>query len=231
MSSVDLKKRVRDLLTGTYAVNGYYGFPDLVANTNGIVDEIYDEAGYTSTELTQIKTWFSSQSEIPVLREFPRKVKDLPALFVFRMSDSEMERGLIGDLYAVGDGTDPDTQAKETYGTILDEQIGLHLWAIEASQRDDLYIAARELILRGRLWFASLDCVLEWKNGKDGQMYDPSSEPHIIHRAEATLFCKASVQWAVEGDKVLDIISREKQPSPSSKGEVTAIQFQETSNE
>ena len=228
MSSVDLKKRVRDLLGGTFAINGYYGFPDLVANTDDILDDIYDEAGYSTAELTSIKAWYASQEKIPVLAEFPRNVKDLPAVFVFRMSDSEQERGYIGDFMGDDDGTDPDLQAKETYGSIFDEQIGVHLWAVEASQRDDLYIALRELLLRGRLWFAAVDAMVEWRNGKDGQMYDPAAEPHIIHKAEATLFCKGSVQWANEGDKILDIQSRAKTPMRN-QGEVEAVLYEDFS--
>jgi len=205
MSSVDIKKRVRDLLGGTYAQNGYYGLPDLVTNTNNLVAGIYDEAGYSAAELAQLISWFAGQSKIPVLSEFPRTVKDLPAVFVFRQSDSEMEKGVVGDLLAVEDGDDPDLQAREIYGSLMDEQIGVHIWAIESSARDILYLAVRELILRGRLWFAAVDCMCEWKSGKDGQLYDPTAEPHIIHRAEATLACKTSVQWSTQGDKLLDV--------------------------
>ncbi|MEA3224959.1 MAG: hypothetical protein U9Q07_03345 [Planctomycetota bacterium] len=226
MSSVDLKKRVRDLLGGTYAENSYYGLPDLIANTDDIIDSIYDEAGYSATELVNIKAWYTAQSKFPVLSEYPRLVADLPAVFVFRASDGEQDRGIIGDLLAVEDGDDPDLQTKEVYGSIMDEQIAVHLWAIEASQRDDLYVAIRELILRGRLWFSAVDCMMEWKNGKDGQLYDPQSEPQIIHRAEVSLVCKGSIQWSNTGDKLLDIQSRAINPS-TMQGEVDVDPYSE----
>jgi hypothetical protein len=224
MSSIDVKKRVRDLLQGTYAVNGYYGLPDLIANTDDIVDEIYSDAGYSSTDLTNIKAWYAGRGTFPVFNEFPRLVKDLPAFFVFRASDMEMDRGSVGDFLYTDTSLDTDTTATEVHGSIFDEQIAIHLWAVEASQRDDLYIALRELIIRARLWFSSVDVMVEWKNGRDGQLYDPSAEPQIIHRAESTLFCKGSVQWSYTGEKTLDVVSREKDPI-TGIGEVEAEEY------
>ena len=227
MSSINVKKLIRDLLRGTYSVTGYYGLPDLVANTNNILWDIYSDQGYSATEIRSLAEWFAARKEFPVLAEFPRTTKDLPAVFVFRLSDNETDRGLVGDLLGVDETYVSEEQVREIYGVLMDEQIALRIWATgDGAMRDDIYLAVRELLLRGRGFFAKADVLVEWKNGRDGQLYDPQAEPHIIHTAEATLVCKTSIQWPTTGEMLLDVQSRARDPEDDS-GEVDAEPYEE----
>jgi len=228
MSSINTKKMVRDLLKGTYAVNGYYGLPDLVANTDNLIADIYANNSYSLTELADLATWFASLEEIPVLAEYPRTIADLPAVFVFRTNDNETERGLVGDLIGIDEDTESSNIGTEVYGVLVDEQIALRIWATgDGAMRDDLYLAVRELILRGRGWFHAADLKVEWKSGKDGQLYMQEADPHIVHTAEATLSFLSSVQWNVTGDMALDIVSREQDPV-TLQGEVVSVPYEDT---
>lgn len=228
MSSINTKKLVRELLKGTYATNGYYGLPDLVANTNGLIADIYENNGYTSTEITDLIAWFAARVEFPVLAEYPRTVNDLPAVFVFRTNDNELERGIAGDLMGMDEDDESFNVGLEVYGVLVEEQLALRIWATgDGAMRDDLYLAVRELILRGRGWFHAADLKVEWKGGKDGQLYMQEADPHIIHTAEATLNFLSSVQWPKTGDMVLDIVSREKDPV-TLQGEVESVPYEDT---
>jgi len=229
LSSINVKKLVRDLLKGTKATTGYYGLPDLVANTDSIISEIYSADGYTATELAALAAWYAGRVTFPVLAEYPRTVQDLPAVFVFRQGDSEIERGIVGEFVGTDEDEDTDFTATEIYGSIFSEQISIHIWATgDGAMRDDLYIAVRELIMRAVSYFASADVMFEWKAGKDGQLYEESERPRIIHQAQATLSCTSSIQWTSTGEKVLDIQSRAKAPD-SLRGEVTADPFESVS--
>ena len=100
MATPDFKKRVIDLLSGTFAANGYYGFPDLGTNS-ALVASILTSPSYSDGERTKLYNWFAG-SPVRVLNEYPRDTAELPAVFVWRLSDAESSgRNILGDYLGV----------------------------------------------------------------------------------------------------------------------------------
>lgn len=210
MSTQDAKKRLIDLLKGTKAVTGYYGLPDVVAGTDEILFEILGGKEYSTTEKTEIQAWVTGLKKIEVLPAYPHRVQQLPAVFVYRADDSEMEGGPLGDYLGMDQDLSTDDSQVLMYGVLNDERLSINIWSIgEPERRDWLYLIVKELVLRGRLWFSEADIAISaWKNGKDGQLYDPDAEPHIIHRAQATLVTKTVTQWPESVERIRQIRSR-----------------------
>jgi len=231
MSSPNLKKLLRNLLTGTKATTGFYGFGDFAANTDDIIGEIFTSPTYTDAERTRIAAFFAELDEtgkvkrsIPVLSEYPRYVADLPAIFVFRRSDAESTPGLLGDLYEDYDeDLSTDFSHADKHGTHLTETVELHLWATgDGALRDDLYLAMRELVTRGRKYLIDGGVEIpQWGNGKDGQLYMEDVRPNIVHTAEATLTARVPLTWTESGEKNLDFKGNHTQYG----GRVVALSF------
>jgi hypothetical protein len=197
MPSINAKKLIRNLLEGSKATTGYYGLADLAANTDGIVSEIYAGEAYTDAERASIAAWLASKP-IRVFPEYPRDVADLPAVFVWRVSDGEASPGVLGDYLGDDDDDDNDLFAESArYGTWFNEQISVNMWAYgDGAMRDDLYLAVREIIIRGRQYLHAAGLITcEWKSGQDGQMYRPEYLPHVIHTAEASIHCEALLHY------------------------------------
>lgn len=214
MSSVNVKKLLRTLLEGTKATTGYYGFGDFAANTDSILSEIYTAPAYTDADRVALAAFFARADDAGVLRnavtvlsEYPRTVKDLPAIFVFRTGDSEHSPGYLGDLYdEIDDDLSTDHSHADTMGTNISESISLHLWASgDGALRDDLYLAMRELVIRGRKYLIDGGVEIpQWKNGKDGQLFQEDARPQIIHTAEATITCRVPLTWPTKEARALD---------------------------
>lgn len=207
MSSVNAKKRIKDLLDGTLATTNYYGFGDLAVNTDDIISEIYTSPTYSDADRANLVTWFAA-NPITVLPEFPRTVKDLPAVFIARVGDTESSKGILGDYFDEDlDDEDIDTIVRGTY---FDETITLTLWCSSGGggQRDDIYLALREIVIRGMDYLHLADIITpEWKNGVDGQMFDPEARPQVIHTAKATITYRVAMTWEENARKIKDIQS------------------------
>lgn len=228
MATPDFKKRVIDLLSGTFAANGYYGFPDLGTNS-ALVASILTSPSYSDGERTKLYNWFAG-SPVRVLNEYPRDTAELPAVFVWRLSDAESSgRNILGDYLGVDDDLDTDETGAEIKGTIVIEQIQVQLWtagAGGAGQRDVLFLVLRELLLRGRGFFDAAGIArVVWSNGKDGQLYDPNEEPHIVHTATGMLTAELSVSWGFTAAKTSDIQS--SQYIDADTGEVGADEWED----
>ena len=213
MATVSAKKRLLDLLSKPKSETGEYGLPDIVANTDNIISEILGEAGYSAAELTEIIQWFAGLGKISALPAYPHRVQQLPAVFVYRSDDSEIDGGPLGDYFGVDTDKSDDSQTTHIYGVMNDERLSINIWAMgEPTYRDHLYLIVKELVLRGRLWFSEIDVMIaEWRNGKDGLLYDRDAEPQIIHRATAVLVCKTVTTWPESVARIRQIRSRFKQ--------------------
>ena len=197
MGVADFKKRVLDLLKGTFAVNGYYGLPDLGTNA-ALVENIFGET-YSGADLTAIKGWFASQT-IEVLGEYSRKPSRLPVVFVYRLSDVEDDRSELGDRFGYENVTATDFDQK--FGVRMKEEVELAIWAhTDPTMRDALYSAVKLMILRGRPFLENysknIDMVM-WRGGRDGQGYmgDTDRTPFVIHTATARLVANTRSTWS-----------------------------------
>lgn len=212
MASTNAKKLIKNLLEGTKAVTGYYGFGDLYANTDGLVSSIYGGIEYSDQDRTDLIAWFAA-SKVKVFGEYPRTNAQLPAVFLFRMSDSEAGKGegVLGDGGDYDDDLETDFEDVAINATLFKEQIAIHLWADSSgpSQRDDLYLALREIIIRGRRYLHDGGLhIVEWGQGKDGQLYLPEREPHIVHTAQATLNYAQFMTSTTTTSRIMDIETR-----------------------
>lgn len=205
MGSPNAKKRTMDLLKGAYAANGYYGLPDL-ATSSDLIAQIYTAPTYDDTERAELLSWYGGRS-IPVLGEYPRTVQDLPCVFVFRTNDTEDPQGWIGDEMGCDEDLSTNELEYKLRGTLLQERLQISIWATGGpKQRDDLYLAVRQLVLMGRQYFDDADILgLEWSDGKDGQLYDERAKPHIIHKAEATLRYRVPISWTETRETILRV--------------------------
>jgi len=199
MGLPDLKKRVLDLLKGTYATNGYYGLPDLGTN-DSLIDDIFSEA-YSAPERAEIKAWFAGRT-IDVLGEYARAPATIPAVFVYRVSDVESDRANLGDRFGYGEVG--ETTLDHEFGVRMREDVELTIWAhTDPTMRDALYGAVKLICLRGRPFLESyskgIDMVM-WRGGRDGQGYldNPSKAPHIIHTATARIVAETRSTWTIE---------------------------------
>jgi len=228
MASVNMKKRIIDLLNGTYAANGYYGLADVYADTDDLAEQVWNAPTYSDADRTAILASLNEKN-VNVFGEYPRHVQDLPALFVYRASDAEPPgKTPLGGYLGEEDSLGTDSQGVKVWGTYLEETMTLSLWTSSngPGQRDDLYLLVRELIIRGREWFhdAGVD-TLEWKSGKDSQMFRPDAIPQIIHTAEATIGYYNTLFWNEKQDRMLEFKSNLK---GYNQGEVTTSTFETT---
>lgn len=197
MASPNLKKRVIDLLSKGFAVTGYRGLPDLALDS-ALVDDIFVEANYSASERTALATWFGNHP-VKVKGEYPRSPKELPCVIVQRIKDGESSAGPMGDHF--GPDLDADTASDATFvfGVRATEQIQLQVWAYNSTDmRDALYLAVRELLLRGRAYLedavSGIDMVL-FTSGKDGQFDRGGDKPMIVHTAELLLDAQTRTTW------------------------------------
>lgn len=204
MSSVDAKKRLFDLYNGSYATTGAYGFADLAANTDQLVEQIYTAPTFSDDDRAQLVTSFAKW-KIAVRGEFPRDLAQLPCLTILRSSDSEPS-GFLGDYK--GQATDEITPYKgaDIYGTRFDEVVEFHVWATGKGarmMRDILYLAVRELFVRGRKYLMSAGIITpQWRGGKDGQMKRPEWQPHIVHAGYAQIAYKAELDYIERPERI-----------------------------
>jgi hypothetical protein len=131
---------------------------------------------------------------------------------VWRLGDLESAgKNALGDYLGVDDDLDTDETGAEIKGTVVTEQIQVQVWtagAGGAGQRDVLFLVLRELLIRGRGFFDAAGIArIVWSNGKDGQMYDPAEEPHVVHTAQGMLTAELSVSWTETASKTSDIQS------------------------
>lgn len=219
MPSPDAKKRVMDLLKGSKATTGYYGLLDL--STLSLVEEIYTSPSYSAPERAKLAAYYQS-NPVHVIGEYPRTQAKFPCIIVARAGDSE--EPVLGDAFGFDDEEDSEEESHEASGTWLQEQIKLEIWSVGAggvTERDALYLAVREILLRGRKFFSAAEIrEIRWSSGRDGRGYQPSSEPQLIHTAEATLTCKVPLWWVTITPKPTTLQSRAYHPDVV-EGEVT----------
>ena len=205
MSSIDVKKRLFDLYNGSMATTGAYGLADLVANTDELIEQIYVAPVYSDEDRAKLVARFAAWN-IAVLGEFPRKPAQLPCVSILRASDGEQRGAPIGDY--MGQVEDEITAFKgaELYGTRFDEVLEVHVWASgkgSRMQRDILYLAVRELFVRGRRFLMAGGAIAPtWRNGKDGQAKKPEFESHIVHAGYAQIGYRAELTYVERPDKI-----------------------------
>lgn len=229
MASPNAKKRIMDLLGGTYATTGYYGLGDLVANTDDLIDQIYTSPTYSDQDRADIATWYANPYHaIAIKGEYPRTNADLPAIYLWRVSDGESPYAPIGDGFGYDEDSDTGTQVALWRGTFLQEQLQIEIWAGPSPGiRDALYLAVRELFLRGRRYLDEADIKeAEWANGRDGQDYDPTKKPQIIHKAGALITYRVPLTWVEREEAILGIATHAE---GYAGGRVTAGSFEDDS--
>lgn len=206
MSSVNAKKRILDLLSGSYASTGYYGFSDIYADTDGLAQNIWSAPTYSDANRTAIMAALTAKP-VTLLNEYPRTVAQLPAVFVYRIGDGE-SRGFVGDYSDEDEDGSTWQYESHEYGADLQETIGLSLWTSSngPGQRDDLFLALRELLIRGRGYLHAAGLlVAEYKSGADGQHYRPEEQPHIVHTADIQISLINPLRWTERENRMLSI--------------------------
>lgn len=207
MATPHAKKIVMDLLKGSKAQTGLYGFQDVISNTDDLLSDILIAPAYDNKQRADWAAWLERVGEIPVLGEYRRDTAQLPCVLVLREGDREPQRGgYVGDY--IGE-IEKDYTVETRRGAKFEEFLELHVWAGGASapaERDVLYLILRELILRARRYFhAAGMTVCEWTGGQDGQLERPEHAPHIVHCADARLSYQVDVSWTEEEEAFLDV--------------------------
>lgn len=223
MASVNGKRAVKNLLEKGKAEIGYYGLPDIKANTDKLLEKIFSGSEYTDADRAKIVAFFSSQ-DIKVLGEYPRKVAQLPCIVLYRTRDGEVPRGIIGDELG---------ESEQLYkGSMFSEAIKLEIWVGDRGGpdlRDDLYLIVRELFLRGRTYLGQTCKMIapEWTEGQDGMLYDPERAPHIVHKAMATIPYKQVTTWEENGPQAMTQLDHRLKDHG---GLVNAQEYEETAD-
>lgn len=226
MASINIKKRIRDLLTLPYHqdTKPYFGLPDLVTDAD-LVADIFDEPTYNDADRTRISAFFGADPP-KVLEGYPRQPKDFPAVILQRTGDGEKGRQPAGQLIGYDEESEDLHAGTEVYGAFMGEQIRIEIWAYQSpSMRDDIYLAVRELMLRGYPYL--LDAGItepRISTGRDGEMPLDEANKHIIHQAEFLLTYNSEVTWTKRVPKVLDVRSSAK---VLGQGHVTASEHTE----
>lgn len=206
MASANLKKRLIDLLSGSHASTGYYGFADLAINAE-LVADIYEEE-YDAAGQLKMMTWFAERS-ISVIGEYPRGPEQLPAIVVQRVQDSEYARGPLGHAFGPDRSADTNTDISLVWGTRSQETFQISVWALESTaMRDVLYLALKELLFRGRAYLEAPKPIelLTFRGGRDTQQdVGTLKEPLIIHQAVLTIEAKTKTTWKESRAKATEL--------------------------
>lgn len=205
MASADLKKRLLDLLEGTKAATGYYGLGDLYVDTDSISEDIWTAPTYTDAERTGIVEKLAAM-QVKVLGEYPRSDSQLPCIVIQRLSDAERPEHL-GDYLGVADTSDADDyQEHHQYGSDFNERLQLTIMTggkASANLRDLLYLAVREIVVRGRLYLVAAGVTaVQWADGRDGEMFQRDKAPHIAHQATASIRYINHMTWTEKSTRV-----------------------------
>lgn len=210
MSSTDSKAAVIQLLKGSKATTGYYGLIDVLANTDGIWDEILAKTPYSTDDrarrlarLNEVgKTQGSTEPKIPVYGEARRTNRKYPAVEVYR---NGFRQGMspLGYELDVQDDADENPlkfQTEAFVGGI--EQLKIMVIAIEPTMRDDLYLAVRELLYRGIGYFSSL-CAVGFNiiSARDGQIPLMDTPQQIASVVEIDLQFFTEISWLERNDR------------------------------
>lgn len=210
MPSLDMKRAVIDLLTGSFATTGYYGLTDVYNNTLqssgvGLADDIFSQKEATE-RAEDLAHWL--KYPISVTGEYVRFEYTVPKICVLRVSDRERPEYL-GDFRSQDSDASNSVFETCTFGSEFDESVVLIVQAGGAgskANRDDIYLALRELIIRGRGYFEGLGAqALMWQNGRDGEGYQPDKSIHIVHEARATLSFVNSLTWRSRGERITEV--------------------------
>lgn len=226
MASLNMKRAVISLLTGTKATTGYYGLSDVYDNTDDLADNIFWQ--FSTTERSAILALWSANS-VQVKGEYVRSNYTTPRIIVLRSSDSE-RLDHAGDYLGLDDdASDADNlHEHHQYGSDFDESVQLIVQAAGhgPGQRDDLYMVLRELIIRARPYFENLGASnLLWRNGRDGEGFRPDKSPHIVHEATATLSYFNRMTWSEKATRITRIRSNY---TGYNQGRVTVDPFEDS---
>lgn len=203
--AVDVKKTVLDLLRGTKATTGQYGFGDFSLDTDSVLSTIYTSDSYTDAERENIKSNFAKFNMDTFVRgEFVRSRKELPCICIARTGEQETNAPLgraLGSPSSFGNSF----QAGLSRGGIHTETLRLEVRAAGAASgfiRDAIYHGLRWLVTQGMHYLHQRSVTAPmWVDGRDGDM-PGEQETHIIQIAQATL------RYKVER-KATRVVSRE----------------------
>ena len=199
MSSMDAKGAVLALLMGTKAVTGYYGLPDVMANTNGIWDNILShvDSGVRTSRLESLP------DSIPVRGEYPRTRKKEPGVYVYRNGWSQDASPL-----GFAASTQEDTLGNSSMYNATFEVRGLEkmqvmiLAANTPIVRDDLFLVIKELLYRGVSYLSDQGILgFQVTSARDGQ-FTQEEKPHFVHAAEINFQVFTTTTWTDRADKV-----------------------------
>jgi hypothetical protein len=187
--AVDVKKSVIDLLRGTKAVTGEYGFGDFALDTDGLIDTVYED-DYTDAERETIRSNFATFDMNSFVRgEFVRSTKSLPCVCVARAGDDESDP-MLGRGLGIASSQGSHFQAGRSRGSIHSESLRLEARAAGAMApfvRDAIYHGMRWLLVQGMNYFHRKGVIAPmFVGGKDGDM-PGEQEGHIIQMAQASL--------------------------------------------
>lgn len=209
MASTNAKKLIIELLNGSKETTGQYGLADIYANTDLITDNIFQQ--YSASERTLIQNRWT---EIPVkvVGEYSRSNYTAPRIIVLRSSDSERPEAL-GDYFGLDSASTNADSFREhhTYGTYLDERLTLIIQAAGhgPGQRDDLYLALRELVIRAREYLIANGMhTLQWRDGRDGDGFRMEKGQHIVHEARASLQYINELTWTETATRLVKFRSK-----------------------
>mgnify|MGYP000014658650 CR=1 FL=1 len=198
MASPNLKKRILDLLRLGNATTGTPGLPELATDAD-LVASIFGEAGYSALELVELQAWFGAHP-ITAKGAHNRSVQELPCVVVQRLGDGEELPGNMGDHF--GHDADADTSSEVVFvrGFHASERFRVGIYAHSSSDmRDALYLAVRELLLRGRAYLEDDEQGIEMVTmhaGQDDQETWPNQErPLIVYTAELFFHAETKTTW------------------------------------
>jgi|OM-RGC.v1.013591240 hypothetical protein len=198
MASPNFKKRVIDLLSKGAGVTNTPGLPELGTDA-ALVASIFSNADYSSSELTELQAWFAANA-IAVKGAHTRSIQDLPCVVVQRLQDGEQLPGNMGDHFGHDAAADTDTEVVFVRGFRASERFRIVVYAHKSTDmRDALYLAARELLLRGRNYLEDDDSGVEmmtFQSGQDDQeVWRDEAEPQLVYTATLFLNAQTKTTW------------------------------------
>lgn len=198
MASPNLKKRILDLLKLGSTTTQTPGLPELATDAD-LVASIFAQAGYSAADLADLQAWFGAHP-ITAKGAHNRSVQDLPCVVVQRLGDGEEMPGNMGDHFGHDANADTSSEVVFIRGFHASERLRVGIYARDSSDmRDALYLAVRELLLRGRSYLEDDAQGIEMvtmQAGQDDQETWPNQErPLVIYTAELFFHAETKTTW------------------------------------
>lgn len=148
MSSPDVVYQVKRLLEGIKSTTGYYGWQDVVANTDSILDDFFAQRGLETGELAQIKTAYAVADRVSFDLDYPYEIEQLPHIFIIHTGDEPSPQTPMGRQLGPDHTLDDDTNVYLVTGIKRMETVMIGMAAADPESRNDIYLIVRELLWR-----------------------------------------------------------------------------------